>query len=774
MGSQRASTTRLWRATARLKRPTGLVERSRWLFWLCTLGSMAVTLPAALGKADAVDRSVIGLASVALCLVWTTRYLLGRAPLALDVLDAVALTSFAVMCPSPMMVFTFAFPAFWYRSLYSSNARVTLHCVGTAFAVVTAGLLWSSVHGPTGATAMVAIVGNIPVMAVTVAVARYLALSLIAREHEQLRDGALAVLGSQLLDIAGPGHILDRAAEAATTICTDTPELRVLLVGADGGELRVLRRVGVLDEVPDTLPLSWLPVDGVSGQLLPLADEAGLHVLVPSAASWSCFVVSPLVGLWMIVGAPKQLPTPLAMTLQSLTNQVALAMRNSAAHRDLTVQALTDSLTGLANRAAFTRELEQAVAERSAELTVLFLDLDDFKLINDGLGHAAGDELLCQVGRRLTAGVRPGDVCARLGGDEFAVLLDGDDQEAAAVAQRLVDAVAQPVTLNGQVAQISVSVGLARASAQLSVAQVLQHADTAMYVAKAQGKNRVQAFESTLLAPDPTAVWEAQLAESASAGQLVVHYQPIVGVPDADCTGVEALVRWQHPTRGLLAAEEFIADAVRVGAIVEIGTFVLRRACADAERWRNDGDLLSVHVNVTATELADPGFTDAVRRCLVDFAMAPKQLVLEVTESMFSDSPAARASLDSVVAIGVAVAIDNFGTGNSSLTTLRTLPLDIVKIDGSFVAGVPALAADRAVVEAIVQMARRLGLRTIAEGVERADQRRYLEEVGVDAAQGYLLKSPVPAVELAAWLTSQKPPSVTHNVVALASPRRVG
>ena len=731
---------------------------------------MTLALPAELSKADAVNVQVIGLVAVVLGLVWTARYVVGRVPLALDVLDALAVTAFGVMGPTPMLVFAFAFPAFWYRSLYSSNARVMFHCASTAAATVTAGLLWSSVHGSVGATPIMTIIANIPVMAITASAARYLALSLFAREHEQRRDGALALLGSQLLEIAGLGDILDRAAQATTTICRGTPGLRVLFVVGEGEELRVLRQVGDCVGVPDTLPLSWLPVDAPQGQVLPLTDGGRLHELMPSAAEWSCVFVNPQAALWMVVGSPTRLSTALAMTLRSLINQVVMAMRNSAAHRDLTVQAHTDSLTGLPNRSAFTRQLEQALIESPAELSALFLDLDDFKLINDGMGHAAGDELLREVGRRLSAGVRPGDLCARLGGDEFAVLLEGKDDEVTAVAQRLVDVVAQPMILHGQLAQISVSVGLAHASPQLSVAEILQHADTAMYVAKAQGKNRVQAFESTLLRPDPRAIWESQLAMAIIAGQLVVHYQPIVGVPQGDCTGVEALVRWQHPTRGLLQAEDFIADAVRLGAIVEIGAYVLRQACADAARWRDDGNLLAVHVNVTAAQLADPAFTDTVRRCLVDFAMPPKQLVLEVTESMFTDSPVARASLDSVVAIGAAVAIDNFGTGNSSLTTLRTLPLDIVKIDGSFVAGVPGLAADRAVVEAVVQMARRLGLRTVAEGVEREDQLRYVEEVGVDAAQGYLLQSPVAADEFAAWLTTQQPRAARHNVVALPSP----
>jgi diguanylate cyclase (GGDEF)-like protein len=451
-----------------------------------------------------------------------------------------------------------------------------------------------------------------------------------------------------------------------------------------------------------------------------------------------------------------------------------LALRTSEAHHELTTQANVDALTGLANRPAFTAALQLAIADQDRHVALLFLDLDDFKVVNDGLGHAAGDELLQIVASRLRRAVRPEDLCARLGGDEFAVLLPDADDVAATIAQRLVEHVARPVSLKGRVAQVGASVGLAFASPGTSAEELVQHADIAMYAAKAKGKNRVQDFDPSLLREDGTAAFEAELAAAAGAGQLVVHYQPIMSVPDGSCVAVEALVRWEHPTRGLLAPAEFISTAEQTGAIIGIGAAVLRRACADALGWVGESGRLAVHVNVSAAQLTDPDFVDIVQACVTEFEMSAGQLVLEITESMVLDSPAIRAALDRLIAVGASIAIDDFGTGYSALSTLRNLPLDIVKIDKSFIAGGPSHSADEAVVAAIVQMAGRLGLRIVAEGVERPDQQEFLATVGADAAQGYLYLRPTSAPEFTSWLAERLPASRTVGTVTRFGPRRAG
>jgi EAL domain-containing protein (putative c-di-GMP-specific phosphodiesterase class I) len=341
------------------------------------------------------------------------------------------------------------------------------------------------------------------------------------------------------------------------------------------------------------------------------------------------------------------------------------------------------------------------------------------------------------------------------------------------VAQRLVELIAGPVSLKGRLATVGASVGLAFAGRGTSAADLVHRADVAMYAAKAKGKNRVQAFDPSLLQDRDEAGFEAEVAAAAGAGQLVVHYQPIVSVADDRCTAVEALVRWQHPRRGLLGPAEFVGIAERTGAIGEIGAFVLHRACADGAAWAGPAGPLALHVNVSAAQLTDPEFLDVVRDCLAEYGRPADSLVLEITEGMVLDSAPVRYALDRLAALGVRIAIDDFGTGYSALSIIRTLPLDIVKLDKSFLSNGPSHAADEAVVAAIVQMAGRLGLCVVAEGVERPDQQRFLRCVGIDAAQGHLHLRPTPADRFGQWLpgrTGQDRPVGTVTPIG----RRIG
>ncbi|MGY1772739.1 putative bifunctional diguanylate cyclase/phosphodiesterase [Blastococcus sp. SYSU D00813] len=446
--------------------------------------------------------------------------------------------------------------------------------------------------------------------------------------------------------------------------------------------------------------------------------------------------------------------------MQSLHNQVALSLRSSQAHRDLEAQALTDVLTGLANRTAFTAALDEVVRSGSERAWLLFLDLDDFKVVNDGLGHAAGDELLRHVTSRMLRALREVDLCARLGGDEFAVLLrDAGEGEARRVAQRLVELLSAPVRLDGRFAQVGASVGLAWLEPGLAAATAVQRADVAMYAAKTAGKNQVHGFSEELLDTHGTATLEAELRQAVLEEQFVVHYQPIVATTDGRCVAVEALVRWDHPVRGLLAPDQFLAVAERTGIVAAIGEQVMRRACADAAGWRDGGRAVALHVNVSPSQLAHPRFVTVVRDCLAGHVLAPKQLVVEITESTVLDAPAVQRTLDVLAAVGVGIAVDDFGTGYSALTTLRTLPVDVVKIDKSFVAGAATEVADQAVLEAIAQMADRLGLQTVAEGVECAAQQEFVRHAGITAVQGHLHQRPVTAADLAVWLEERGAPS---------------
>jgi diguanylate cyclase (GGDEF)-like protein len=745
---------RIW---ARLGPPRSLVGRTRWLFVLLAAVSVALSLPVLGGVSDPRLQLATVVTYVGLVALWSHRYLSNRTPIALDLVEGALVLAAALSGPDPGSTFTFLFGALWLRAVYGSTRRILLHST-LLVAVTLSGLaLWPLLPGhtePLPDVVVMTVVGAVPVMFLTTGVARYLVLSLFAREQSQGRDAALVALGNQLIGTTDPVVITQRATECAGVLCATTPGLRLLVILIIDDRAVVVDHHGGPERAPATLPMSVLPVDEAGG-VQPVPDEEPLAGLAGPRAGWLAVPLVDDTRGWVLIGCPRRALEDTAVAVLSMLNQVVLAMRTSEAHHDLATQANRDALTGLANRAAFGAALDAAMAAPDRPVALLFLDLDDFKLVNDGLGHTAGDELLCQVAARLRSGVRADDLCARLGGDEFAVLL-GDDRDAVAVAQRLVELVAAPVPLRGRLAHVGASVGLAYAAdGETSGEQLVHRADVAMYAAKAKGKNRVQVFDPNLLREDGRAQFEDELATAAGAGRLVVHYQPIVLVHDGRCVAVEALVRWQHPTRGLLHPGEFIATAERTGAILDIGAWVLGRACADTVDWTGPSGPLAVHVNVSAVQLTAPGFVDTVHRCLAEVGMEPHRLVLEITEGMVLDSPAVHATLTALAGSGVTIAIDDFGTGYSALSTLRSLPLDVVKIDKSFLAGGPTRTADEAVVEAVVQMARRLGLQVVAEGVERMDQLRFLREVGAHAAQGNLHLRPATAADLVRWLRQQ-------------------
>jgi diguanylate cyclase (GGDEF)-like protein len=759
----------------RLRRPEGLVAQTRWLFTLLVLASVLLLLPGLFASPGLLNVLIAAGAYTGLLAMWIYRYQSGRAPVLLGVLEAALVLATSVAGPDPASIFPYVFASLWLRALYGTTRGALLHTGFLAVAVLLALWLWTTLPGRPDmapAASIASILNTVPVMFLTVGVARHLARSLFAREQSQQRDAALLQLSSRLIGVTEQEKIYLLADECAAAICAATPGLQLLVVMLTDDGPVVVHQAGGRPPVL-RVPTSVLPADP-GGGVQPLPDSRPLAEATGLDGTWLGLPLGGDVGC-VLLGAAGRVPPEAAVAVGSMTNEVALALRNSDAHHDLATQASEDPLTGLANRAAFTAALEAALAVADRHVAVLFLDLDDFKIVNDGMGHSAGDELLRTVAARLRAGVRPDDLCARLGGDEFAVLLRDDADDAVLVGQRLVELIAAPVTLRGRLAQVGASVGLAFAGAgDVRVEQLVQRADIAMYAAKAKGKNRVQVFDPSLLQDDGRAEFESELAASAAADQLVVHYQPIVSVQDGRCVSVEALVRWQHPTRGLLHPAEFIPTAERTGAIVDIGELVLRRACSDAAAWSGPSGRLAVHVNVSAAQLTDPGFVDVVRSCVADFAMEPSRLVLEITEGMVLDSAAVRAALEAIAALGVAIAIDDFGTGYSALSALRTLPLSIVKIDKSFLPTGPSCIADEAIVEAIVRLAGRLGLQIVAEGVERVDQQQFLREVGADSAQGYLHLRPSPAPDFARWLEHRNAAHRENASVTPLGPRRHG
>ena len=422
---------------------------------------------------------------------------------------------------------------------------------------------------------------------------------------------------------------------------------------------------------------------------------------------------------------------------------------------DLTDLAFHDSLTHLPNRALFIDRLEHALGRRRRHTRgtgVLFVDLDDFKTVNDSLGHVDADAALAMVAERLLASIRPDDTPGRLGGDEFAVLLDDvDEADASAVARRVLEALEAPFVLSQRSIRIGGSIGIAHTAAGLTTSSdLLRAADIAMYHAKEAGKNQVAVFDVSMQdASSDRLSLGIDLRGAVDRGEFILHYQPIVALPDRTVVAMEALVRWNHPERGMISPLEFIPIAERTGLMVPIGEFVLREACRQARAWqlaRAGQPPLSVNVNVSGVQLQHPGLVAAVSLALEDADLEPELLTIEITESVVArETDATSRRLRQLKGLGVGLAIDDFGTGYSSLSYLRRFPIEVVKIDKSFLDGISDDPAAGALVRGIVQLARSLRTTTVAEGVETEAQLKRLIKMRCDRAQGFLFARPMDA-----------------------------
>jgi diguanylate cyclase (GGDEF)-like protein/PAS domain S-box-containing protein len=432
--------------------------------------------------------------------------------------------------------------------------------------------------------------------------------------------------------------------------------------------------------------------------------------------------------------------------------------------------ALHDPLTGLPNRSLFMDRLGQALRrlDRSDRvLAVLFVDLDRFKVINDRFGHAAGDEMLTGVATRLREVLRPHDTVARLGGDEFVVLCEDleDDRAALRVAERVLGALDRPVSCSGHEVACSASIGISLTRrSEVTPDALLRDADMAMYRAKETGRHRIEVFDNTARLRTQARIQTAEeLRRAVEANQLRVVYQPIVHLAsDATPAGVEALVRWQHPRRGLLTPAEFIQLAEDTGLVVPLGAWVLRQACRDLTEVLDRGGLgdtppdLVVSVNLSARQLSTPGLVPMVESVLAEHGLAPWRLCFEITESVLMDDvELAIAVLSDLRALGVRLAIDDFGTGYSSLSYLKRFPVDIVKLDRAFVAGLGRDSAADAITAAVINLGHALGLSVVAEGVENEEQLTVLRALRCDRAQGYLWSVPLTPEALADWMAAK-------------------
>jgi diguanylate cyclase (GGDEF)-like protein len=424
-------------------------------------------------------------------------------------------------------------------------------------------------------------------------------------------------------------------------------------------------------------------------------------------------------------------------------------------------QALHDPLTGLPNRALFLDRLAVALDRARRTRTgigVLFLDVDGFKRVNDTFGHWSGDQLLITLADRIKSLLRPSDTVARYGGDEFTLLLEGlsGEREIAAIAERIADVTSVPVTVGHREVPLTLSIGVALANdPDADPTALIAEADAAMYRAKQRGRARYELFDgaSRRRAVERLELEQA-LRHAIESSQLQVHYQPEVSLGGGGLIGFEALVRWQHPSKGLLEPVAFIQLAEETGLVIDIGAFVLGEALAQLGRWRGTKPGVTISVNVSARQLEDTGLLPMLDSAIRVSGAQPSGLRLEVTEAAVTRNPeAALRMLEAIKTLGVTLAIDDFGTGNSSLANLKRLPVDWLKIDQSFISGLGNNgSADTPIARAVIDLAHALGFGTIAEGVETPGQLAQLREIGCDGAQGYLLGRPVPEQEAIALL----------------------
>ena len=430
-----------------------------------------------------------------------------------------------------------------------------------------------------------------------------------------------------------------------------------------------------------------------------------------------------------------------------------------------------DTLTGLPNRALLLDRLEFFLASarrRNTHVGVLFIDLDHFKTVNDSLGHAAGDALLKVVARRIQTALRAGDAVGRLGGDEFLVILPDlqDEQGAVPAAEKLLASIVLPLTLESQVVSVSPSIGISIFPRDGATSDdLIKNADAAMYLAKARGRNNFQFFNEGLAqAAFQSLAMETKLREAIASEAFVLHYQPQMRMDSGEVTGIEALIRWPQPDAEWIAPNDFLPVAEQRGLIRAIGSWVLREACRQNRAWQDEGlPRLPVAVNLSTAQFRQKNFVDEVRAALVDARLDPEYLCFELTESMLvEDTAAVVRTLESLKALGVRLAIDDFGTGHSSLMNLKRFPIDKIKIDRSFVRDVPGDPDDCAIVSAIIDLARTLGITSIAEGVDRVDQLEFLRRRGCQEVQGYLMSVALPPDRIAPWLARPHTGTITN------------
>jgi len=574
---------------------------------------------------------------------------------------------------------------------------------------------------------------------------------------DQFVDGVLAFFAPVYRGGVTPTSVEERRAQVRGWVgATFSSDLLLAGAGAEGS---------ALVEVLYRFPTGW---DGiVSGGGLGSGRAAETTVPVTDGGEWEVRVASTVATSSLEPWVQGVLVALTGMVISGLMFAVVRLLAGSrrraldlaeASTAELHHLALHDGLTGLANRRLLFEHADAMLGREEGGPTAvaaLFLDLDDFKAVNDTFGHAGGDDFLRAVGARLEGSVRSSDVVGRIGGDEFVVLVPSPDEVGgvAQVADHLLDVLHEPIVVEGIALPVSVSLGVACGS-RISAAELLRRADLAMYRAKADGKGRVVHYEPSMLDELKERVqvdWD--LHRALERDELRLRYQPCIDLATGRVVGLEALVRWSHPTRGLVGPDQFIPSAERTGLIVPVGRWVLQTACREAARLHRDGFEVRMAVNLSARQLEEESVVDDVERTLAATGLEPCHLVLEITEtSLMRDVRTSEARLRALTDLGVRLSVDDFGTGYSSMAYLQRFPVDQLKIDRSFIADLPGSEQAAALVRTLLQLARALDLETVAEGIERVDQWHHLVELGCDSGQGYLFAPPLDATSLRSHL----------------------
>jgi diguanylate cyclase (GGDEF)-like protein/PAS domain S-box-containing protein len=559
-------------------------------------------------------------------------------------------------------------------------------------------------------------------------------------ERRAAQQAAVARLGERALEGADVARLMHDALEDAARILV-VEQGAVFEHGAEGGGLALRAGIGLPSGAKRTAqaayPFDELPA-GITGQIESRDGGWGL--------------------LWL--AAPAEGGLADADFVQALANILADAIQQRGTEDRIRYQALHDPLTDLPNRVLFLDRLGHALTRPEAEIAVVLLDIDNFKLVNDSLGHSAGDELLRKIAPRLTDALRPGDTIARLGGDEFVVLLEhiADERAAARIAERIVTAFELPFELSAGEHFAKASLGIAIATGlEEEPAALIRDADAAMYQAKARGRARFEVFDGAMRARTVKRLSvENDLRRALERDELRVAYQPIVSLPNGSIAAVEALLRWHHPERGTIAPADFISVAEESGLIEPIGRWVLNAACAQAAQWhaaRPDAAPLGIAVNLSLRQFTQRDLEATVAGALADSGIEPSSLCLEITESVLLDEPErVSETIKSIARHGVRFALDDFGTGYSSLAYLTRLPIDGLKVDRSFVDELGSSARSTAITTAIVRMAQALSIEVVAEGVETQCQLDTVRDLGCQLAQGFYFHRPLEASAISALL----------------------